>query len=146
MMAAVRTGGCFCGRVRYESAGEPLYSLLCHCRACQQQSGSAFIAAMRVPAAEFRVTRGEPKLYVRPSDAGNAVTLAFCGECGSPLFIRVSARPDIVGLRVGSLDDPSGFRPEAHIFAKSAQPWDHLDPDLPRHDTYPPGLGYQPPG
>lgn len=142
----MRTGGCFCGQVRYESEGEPLYSLLCHCRACQQQSGSAFIAAMRVPAAGFRITKGEPKVYVRPSDAGNEVTLAFCGECGSPLFIRVLARPDIVGLRVGSLDDPSVFRPEAHIFVKSAQPWDHMGPELPRYETYPPGRSYTPPG
>jgi hypothetical protein len=44
-------------------AGEPLFSLLCHCRDCQYQSGSAFIAAMRVPAAGFRITEGEPKLY-----------------------------------------------------------------------------------
>jgi hypothetical protein len=101
---------------------------------------------MRVPAAGFRLTKGEPKLYVSSSDAGNRVTRAFCPECGCPLFIRVSARPDIVGLRVGSLDDPSGFRPEADIFVKSAQPWDHMNPDLPKHQTYPPGRAYTPPG
>jgi hypothetical protein len=70
------------------------------------------------------------------------VTRAFCGECGAPLFIQVASRSDIVGLRVGSLDDPSEFRPEAHIFVKSAQPWDHLDPDLPKYQAYPPGRGY----
>ena len=119
-MAARRSGGCLCGGVRYESAGEPLFSLLCHCRDCQHQSGSAFIAAMRVPAAGFRIAQGEPKLYVGKSDAGNEVTRAFCPDCGCPLFIRVSSRPDIVGLRVGSLDDPGEFRPEADIFVKSA--------------------------
>jgi len=97
-----------------------------------------------VPAAGFRVTKGEPKLYVSASDAGNRVTRAFCPECGCPLFIRVSARPDIVGLRVGSLDDPSQFRPEVDIFVKSAQPWDHMDPDLPKHQAYPPGRAYTP--
>ncbi len=141
-MAEFRSGGCLCGAVRYESGGEPLYSLLCHCRDCQHQSGSAYVAAMRVPAVRFRLTRGEPKLYVSTSDAGNAVTRAFCPECGCPLFIRVSARPEIVGLRVGSLDDPSEFRPEADIFVKSAQPWDHMNPDLPKHPTYPPGRAY----
>ena len=97
---------------------------------------------MRVPAAGFRVTRGEPRLYISASDAGNRVTRAFCGDCGAPLFIRVSSRPDIVGLRVGSLDDPSEFRPEADIFVKSAQPWDHMNPELPKHQTYPPGRAY----
>ena len=143
-MAQVRSGGCLCGGVRYELAGEPLFSLLCHCRDCQHQSGSAFIAAMRVPAAGFRIIKGEPRHYVSLSDAGNKVTRAFCAECGCPLFIRVASRPDIVGLRVGSLDDPSEFRPKAHIFCTSAQPWDYMNPDLPRHETYPPGRAYTP--
>ncbi len=141
-MAAARSGGCLCGRVRYESAGEPLFSLLCHCRDCQRQSGGAFIAAMRVPSIGFRITQGEPKLFVSRSDAGNEVTRAFCPECGCPLFIRVSSRPDIVGLRVGSLDDPTEFHPEADIFIKSGQPWDYLHPDLPKYETYPPGRSY----
>ena len=64
-MTAIRTGGCLCGAVRYESAGEPLFSLLCHCRDCQHQSGSAYVAAMRVPAAGFRITKGAAKLFLR---------------------------------------------------------------------------------
>ena len=143
---AVMTGGCLCGAVRYESAGEPVFSLLCHCRDCQRSTGSAYNAALRAPAAGFRVTRGEPKLYVKTADSGNSVTRAFCGDCGSPLYVQVSTRPDIVGLRVGTLDDPSRFRPEAHIFTKSAQPWDHLDPALPKYPGYPPGQSYDPPG
>jgi hypothetical protein len=142
-MTTIRTGGCLCGAVRYESAGEPLFSLQCHCRDCQRSSGTAYIAAMRVPVAGFRITRGAPKRYVSTSDAGNAVTRAFCGDCGSPLFIQVSTRPDIVGLRVGTLDDPSGFRAEADIFVTSAQPWDHMNPALPKYPTYPPGRSYQ---
>jgi len=141
-MASIRSGGCLCGAVRYESAGEPSFSLQCHCRDCQRASGTAYVAAMRVPAAGFRVTQGTPKRYVTTSDAGNSVTRLFCGDCGSPLFIRVSTRPDIVGLRVGTLDDPSEFRPEANIFVKSAQPWVAMDPDLPRHNTYPTGKSY----
>jgi hypothetical protein len=143
-MAAVRTGGCLCGAVRYESEGDPLYSLQCHCRDCQRSSGTAYIAAMRVPASGFRITQGAPKRYLGRADSGNEITRAFCGDCGSPLYVQVSTRPDIVGLRVGTLDDPSAFRPEADIFVKSAQPWEHLDPALPKYETYPPGRSYQP--
>ena len=143
-MAATRTGGCLCGAVRYESTGDPLFSLQCHCRDCQRSSGTAFVAAMRVPSAGFRVTAGTPRRYVSKADSGNEVTRMFCGECGSPLYIQVSSRPDIVGLRVGTLDDPSEFRPEANIFTDSAQPWTHMDPALPQHPTYPPGKSYKP--
>ncbi|HTV88581.1 MAG TPA: GFA family protein [Stellaceae bacterium] len=141
-MAKIRSGGCLCGAVRYESAGEPSFSLLCHCRDCQRASGTAFVAAMRVAAAGFRVTKGAPRSFVTTSDAGHEVSRHFCGDCGSPLYIQVASRPDIVGLRVGTLDDPSAFRPEADIFVKSAQPWDHMDPALPKFAAYPPGRSY----
>lgn len=144
-MSSVRTGGCLCGAVRYGSEGEPVFSLHCHCRDCQRSSGTAYIAAMRVPADGFRITRGAPKRYVSKADSGNEITRAFCGDCGSPLYVQVSTRPDIVGLRVGTLDDPSEFRADADIFVKSAQPWDHMDPALPKYDTYPPGRSYTPP-
>ena len=143
-MTELRTGGCLCGAIRYESAGEPVFALQCHCRDCQRQSGSAFVAAVRVPSAEFRITKGTPKRYITKSDAGNEITRAFCGDCGSPLYVQVSTRPDLVGIRVPSFDDPSWFRPEADIFVKSAQPWDHMNPDLPKYASYPPGRAYTP--
>jgi hypothetical protein len=142
-MSEAMTGGCLCGAVRYEAAGKSLFSLQCHCRDCQRASGTAYVAAIRMPAAGFRITHGVPKGYTAKSDAGNAVTRYFCGDCGSPLYIRVASRPDIVGLRVGTLDDPGGFRAEADIFVRSAQPWDHMDPALPKYDAYPPGLSYE---
>src|SRR5919106_687841 len=144
-MAALRTGGRLCGAGRHESAGDPVFSLQCHCRDCQRSSGTAYIAAMRVPADGFRLTKGAPRRYVSKADSGNEITRAFCGDCGSPLYVQVSTRPDIVGLRVGTLDDPSVFRPDADIFVRSAQPWDHMDPALPKYDTYPPGKSYTPP-
>jgi hypothetical protein len=54
-----------------------------------------------------------------------------------------SKAPDLVAIRVGTLDDPSAFRPEADIFVKSAQPWDYMNPALPKFPTYPPGQAYE---
>ena len=138
----IRTGGCLCGAVRYESGGEPLFSLQCHCRGCQRASGAAHVSAVRMPSAEFRIIQGAPKTYVARSDAGNDISRVFCGECGTPLYVQVSTRPDIVGLRVTTFDDPSWFKPDANIFTKSAQPWDHVDPSVPAFDTYPQGKSY----
>jgi len=81
---------------------------------------------------------------VKSADSGNTVTRAFCPDCGAHLYLQVSTRPDLVGIRVGSLDDPSWFRPTAHIFTQSAQPWDYLDPSLPAYPAYPPGQSYEP--
>lgn len=145
-MATLRTGGCLCGAIRYECSAEPEFSLQCHCRDCQRQSGSAYVAAVRMPAAEFRITKGEPRRYVTKADSGNDITRVFCPDCGSPLYVQVASRPDLVGIRVTSFDDPSWFRPEADIFVKSAQPWDYMNPDTPKYPTYPPGKSYPPTG
>ena len=114
-----RSGGCLCGNVRYECAGEPHFALQCHCRDCQRQSGAAHVAAVRMPATDFRIVNGSPKLYVAKADSGNEITRVFCGDCGTPLYVQVSTRTDLVGLRVCTFDDPSWFRPEANIFVKS---------------------------
>lgn len=139
---AARTGGCLCGAIRYEAGGEPLFALMCHCRDCQQASGSGYVAAVRMPSAAFRITKGTPKTYIAKSDAGNEISRVFCGDCGAPLYVQVSTRPDMVGIRVSSFDDPSFFKPEANIFTKSAQPWDHMDAAVPRFETYPVGKSY----
>src|SRR3546814_20800125 len=67
------TGGCQCGEMRYESAGEPLALYVCHCRECQKQSASAFGMSLEVPRSGLRVTRGVPQFWTRASDRGRRV-------------------------------------------------------------------------
>ena len=136
-MAALLTGGCACGAIRYECDAEPLLALNCHCRDCQRANGTAFAAIVRVSAAAFKVTKGAPKFYTVTGDSGNQVSRGFCLECGSPLFSRLSGMPDVVGVRVGSLDDPSRYHPTMDIFVTSAQPWDYMNPELPKFPGYP---------
>jgi hypothetical protein len=128
-------GGCTCGAIRYECSAAPVFALNCQCRECQQAIGTAYASILRLPATEFRVIKGEPQLgfYTVRADSGNTVSRGFCSECGSPLFSRLSAMPEIVGVRAGSLDDPSWHRPAADIFTKSAQPWDYMNPELPKY-------------
>ena len=139
-MSTLFTGGCACGAIRYACTAEPLLSLNCHCRDCQQASGTAFAAIMRVPAAAFTVTKGAPRFYMVTGDSGNTVSRGFCSECGSPLFSRLSGMSDVVGVRVGSLDDPRPYHATMDIFVVSAQPWDNMDPELPKFPSYPKGV------
>jgi len=138
-MSTLLTGGCACGAIRYTCADEPLLALNCHCRDCQRASGTAFAAIMRTPAATFTVTKGAPRFYTVTGNSGNTVSRGFCAECGSPLFSRLSGMSDVVGVRVGSLDDPSHYRATMDIFVASAQPWDHMNPELPKFPGYPKG-------
>jgi len=131
-MPAPFFGGCACGAIRYECEGEPLFSLNCHCRDCQRETGSAFAPILAVLRATFTLTQGSPTYFELTADSGQTTKRAFCSDCGSRLFGEPSSRPDIVTIRAGSLDDPSAFRPNQDIFTASAQPWDHMNPELPK--------------
>jgi hypothetical protein len=48
---------------------------------------------------------------------------------------RKGASP-ILGINAASLHDPSWSRPQYHIFTADAQPWDYMDPALPKFEKY----------
>jgi len=130
------TGGCVCGAIRYEVSAEPITMFNCHCRDCQRTTGSAFTPVVYVPAKAFRVTKGSPPYYSTSSDMSGHNKRGFCPECGSRLFGGASETGQ--GIAASSLDDPSLFKPELHIWASDAQPWDSMDLKRPKFDKYPP--------
>jgi hypothetical protein len=130
-------GGCACGAIRYRAEGEPLFSMNCHCRDCQRETGSAYAAVLAVPGAAFKVVQGSPKYFDLTADSGQTTRRCFCGDCGSPLFGRPGLGGDMVTIRAGSLDDPSAFRPSQDIYTASAQPWDYMNPKLPKSPKLP---------
>jgi hypothetical protein len=75
---------------------------------------------------------GEVVENLRTADSGAQKRKGFCGTCGSPLYNKPQNVPDMIGVYVGTLDDPSGFKPEIVMFASRGHSWDHLDPALPR--------------
>ena len=130
------SGGCACGEIRYECNGEPLYMGNCHCRDCQRATGSAYFAAVLVREDTLTIT-GEPRWFESNADRGHPMRRAFCSRCGSPVFINNTASPGMRVLYAGSLDDPSRYAPSMDIFVASAQPWDHMNPELPKHEGMP---------
>lgn len=126
------TGGCCCGAVRYEINAEPLGTANCHCRTCQKSVGAPFLAVMFVPAASLTIT-GNYKEYPTLAASGHTVYRGFCPECGSSLFGRNSAFTQVRPIAAATLDDPSIFKPEKDIWVAEAQPWDYMDPHLPKY-------------
>jgi hypothetical protein len=74
---------------------------------------------------------------VRRAASTNA---AFCTDCGSLLTggENTQRATGVVGVTAGSLDDPSWFQPQMDIFVSDAQPWDQMDPAIPKFEQYPP--------
>jgi hypothetical protein len=79
-----------------------------------------------------RLLRGQCTEHRIEADSGNVARREFCAVCGTPLFASSLARSDFVGVKASSLDDPSWFAAEADVWVASAQPWDHMNPSVPK--------------
>lgn len=123
-------GGCLCGVVRYRARTAAARTMVCHCHACQKQSGSAF-SVMWVVARDAIDVTGVTSVFEQPGGSGQAVQRHFCGRCGSRVLNTLSASPAVVVVRAGTLDDPTWLAPRVHIWCDSAQPW----VDIPDADT-----------
>jgi len=117
------TGGCACGEVRF-GFYEPLaFRAACHCRSCQYTSGGGPSYSVGVAKGQFRVTRGHPAEFAVLGDAGHLVTRVFCADCGTHVYSFSESAPNVCAVKVGALDDPSRFKPKAHLWTSEAQPW-----------------------
>jgi hypothetical protein len=126
-MTQTITGGCLCGACRYETAAEPLNIRACHCHLCQKATGGPFYARVQVPFDTLTITG--PVGWYPSSDA---ILRGFCPNCGTTLFSR-RASGNVIGLAMGSLDEPDRFSPTEHIWVSSKQAWLVLADGLPQH-------------
>jgi len=130
-------GGCYCGAIRYQAAGDPIFKGQCHCRECQYISGGHPNVVMGMPDAGFSWVKGTPKQFTR-SDIPNPVTREFCGECGTHLTTRTPGLPGAALIKVGTLDDPSVFgAPQMVIFTIDKQTFHQLPEGVPAFERYP---------
>jgi hypothetical protein len=116
------TGGCQCGNIRYEIAGQPVELYVCHCRECRKQSASAFGISVIVRSSDVRVTSGSPERWSRPADSGRTVDCFFCPACGSRVWHGDRARDDTISIKGGSLDEPVDLTAAAHIWTSRKLP------------------------
>ena len=108
-------GGCSCGKVRFSADADPAFVAVCHCRACQKASGSAFAVIVALPAAALTIA-GDATTYDSKGDSGLGKHYRFCPSCGSPIASNVDVIPDLIMIRSGSLDNPSWVKPAMEIY------------------------------
>lgn len=108
-MAGKMTGGCQCGRIRYEAVigDEPAY--LCHCGMCRRATGGFAAAFVNLPKASVTWAR-EPDRYRSSAIAERG----FCAACGTPLTFAFPDS-DTTDLTIGSFDNPGAFVPHHHF-------------------------------
>ena len=123
-----RTGRCLCGDITYEIEGDPMAVAVCHCEHCQRQSGGAFSTNMVVSPDQLTIS-GDIATYEDRGRTGDDVYVLrrFCSTCGSPIVSVLVGRPEIVAVKVGTLDDRSDIEPVAQAWCDDKQPWVHLE-------------------
>ncbi|HEX9523948.1 MAG TPA: GFA family protein [Reyranella sp.] len=114
--------------------GELTDVLNCHCSMCRKLHAAAFRTRAKVNAKDWRTLTGEQFIKFYESSPGERK--GFCSECGSSLFTKFDANPDVLGFPLGTLDTDPGVKAMRHVFVGSKAPWFDITDDLPQHDGY----------
>ncbi|MFN5781866.1 MAG: GFA family protein [Novosphingobium sp.] len=134
----LKAGGCRCGAVRYEVRGKPVGGIACHCRDCQYVSGGAANLSWIFDRPGFQITKGAPAVFkAKPTSGGTY----FCAQCGVHLFSQPDTNRDFVAIKVGSLDDASGFKVDADMWTISAPDWHSLHDGAAHYECNIPSAG-----
>lgn len=116
------TGSCLCGAVTYVCSAAPIWSVNCHCRACQKLSGAPFVSAFSVPAASFTV-QGDTVSFFRESETGHRVTTTCCAHCGGRVYAQSAGAVALVNIFAATLADPTTFRAISNVYLSEAASW-----------------------
>ena len=129
-MSQKMTGGCACGRVRFEATVKPDEAYLCHCRMCQRSTGSVSIAFVNARLDQVR-WESEPDWY----ESSPIARRPFCASCGTSLGFVFAEDAEKMDLTVAAFDDPSVFKPKHHFGIESMhRAWINTD-GLPEYRT-----------
>jgi hypothetical protein len=115
------TGECLCGAVRFCVKNEFRAFYQCHCKQCQQLTGSAFASNLFTATENIKWLKGNGNItiYEHPT---REFSKSFCNICGSGVpFINKTKTALIVPA--GSLNELPDLQPQANIFTSEEACW-----------------------
>jgi hypothetical protein len=116
------TGGCSCGKVRFEATGAPRRVGICHCFTCRKFSGAAFSTFIIYSTAAVTIQGAVSEF--RSSRLGRRYR---CSACGGPVY-EMDQDQEEIELLIGTFDD-------CNIFTPTYESWtlrrEHWLPELP---------------
>jgi hypothetical protein len=129
-------GSCLCGSIKYEVSRLNSSIQHCACVSCRKSHSAAYNSAAAVRFEDFRWICGEEHLKGYESSPGK--TRYFCSNCGSQLIAKKDGRDHLV-LRVATLDEDPGVRPEMLIWKSQKAPWLKYEQSMPAYEEWEPG-------
>ena len=113
------TGGCRCGKLRFEISAPPLITMACHCTGCQKMSASAYSLTIALPADGFEIVRGDPVRGGLRGEHGQY----HCPACKAWLFTRPGGMDWLVNLRPSTLDRHDWYVPFIEVWTDEKLRW-----------------------
>ena len=123
-------GGCACGKVRYQTTGQPEVHAVCHCRYCQLRTGSAFGVGAYFPNDKVSLLSGDLSHHRYQTQSNNNVTTSFCSACGTTTHWQIDSEflDGKTAIAVGTFDPPSfWFDINREIFLRTKAPFVEID-------------------
>lgn len=125
-------GSCLCRIIEYEVATLDMPIFFCHCKTCRKVHAAPFAPTAGVLRENFRWLRGEDKLSIFESSLGKI--RHFCSVCGTHLVAERPGPPHVI-LRVATLDEDPGLKPEAHVWTGHDVEWLEFE-DIPSYKEW----------
>ena len=122
------TGGCLCGRVRFEVTPPTKWCAHCHCTLCRRAHGAAFVTWFGVERSQFEIVEGNDNVAWYQSTP--SARRGFCRTCGSTLFFESERWADEMHIALAHMHGPIDRRPQAHVFFDTHVDWVELGDGL----------------
>jgi hypothetical protein len=128
------TGGCMCGAVRYETTGDSVGVIHCHCQSCRKHNGAPVVTLAVFKVDQVKFSGDERKIY----ESSPSVGRAFCAMCGTPLTWEAifGDLGPLCSFHISTFDNPDALMPTAHSFYSERISWFDIADNLPRHEGF----------
>ena len=130
----MHNGSCLFGKIQYTISGNLNPIICCHCKRCRKSSGTAFVTSIPISQSDFHVTAGQDLIKTFHHEG---LDRAFCSDCGSQLFSIRASTPDIMRVRLGTMDTPVKSKISSHIFTASKAEWYDILDEAPQYAERP---------
>jgi hypothetical protein len=118
-----RTAKCLCGQLQITTEGEPFKVFACSCTECQRSTGAVLATNTYFANKQIQGRSGTAKTFEMSRDSGRKVTLHFCPECGSTVYLEAEFMPGHTGIPVGTFNEPNFPEPSLSAFNRNKVPW-----------------------
>jgi hypothetical protein len=115
------TGECLCGSVKFSADDKFKVFYQCHCKQCQQLTGSAFASNIITDPDNIEWLSGQDSITIY-EHSSRVFSKSFCKVCGSAVPFLNKTKTSLI-VPAGSLNQLPNIQVQANIFVSEEACW-----------------------